>query len=104
MKFKLLLGFFVGAVMLMLTFTTSSFAEGWAPGSCTIDRVGAADNYNFVFVTCPTAGYSNQWFKLDNQNRKELLAVLLTAYSIPSNIQVYVLGDGSTVARLRLVD
>jgi hypothetical protein len=104
MKFKLLIGFFVGASMLILTFASHSFAEGWAPGSCTIDRVGAADSYNFVFVTCPTAGYSNQWFRLDNTNRKELLAVLLTAYSLESNIQVYVLGDGSTIARIRLVD
>ncbi|MDZ7833001.1 MAG: hypothetical protein U5L07_14735 [Desulfobacterales bacterium] len=102
--FKLLACSFIVTALFLFVPVSSSFAAGYADGTCTIDKVGAAANYNFVFVTNPTAGYDNQWFKLDNTNRKELLATLLTAYSMNAEVEIYIEDDGATISRIRMVN
>ncbi|MCP4681555.1 MAG: hypothetical protein GY864_04415 [Desulfobacterales bacterium] len=105
MKGKLIKLLTIGFVVVAL-FTapvSTSFAAGYASGTCTVDKIGAAANFNFVFVTNPTAGYDEQWFRLDNANRKELLATLLTAFSTDAEFEVYVEDDGETISRIRMV-
>ena len=101
MKLKLLVGTFACVCMLMFAFANTSFAAGYAPGTCTIDKVGAAHN-NFFFVTCPEAGYSTKWFKIGDEYRNELLAVLLTAFSSDQEVEIYIEDDGKTVTRIRM--
>ena len=103
MKIKLYIGIIVCAMCFMFASTNPAFTAGYAPGTCTIDKVGAADNYNFCFITCPKAGYNSQWFRLDDKNRKELLAVLLTAFSQNQEVEIYIQDDGHTIERIRMV-
>ena len=103
MKIKLLLGTLVCVCMLLFAFANTSFALGYAQGRCTIDSLGAAATYNFCFVTCPDAGYNNQWFRVDNANRRELLATLLTAFSNGNEVRIH-FKDASTIDRVWVMD
>lgn len=101
--------FFLAAAFCMITclcfanFDTAE-AQGLAPGTCTLDQVGTMQGQNFIYATCPTAGYDNKFFRInDPYIKKELLATALTAISLGSDVRLWIEADGSTCSRIYIM-
>lgn len=100
MRIKFLLIAFFAVLFFAISYADIQ-AAGLAPGRCTIDQVGTMPGQNFIFATCPTAGYNNKYFRInDPQIKKELLATALTAISLGSEVRLWIEDDGSTVSRI----
>jgi hypothetical protein len=78
-------------------------ADTWAIAS--IKEVGQHLGNSIVILTHVSKSpvFTNKFFRLNSENKREMLVIALTAASMEKNIRILINNDGVTIDRIRLI-
>jgi len=100
MKSKLIVLGILVTVGLIFAAPQGVQADSWATVS--IDQVGQDYARSIIIITDTGGVFTHQWCILHPNNKKEMLAVALTAQSQGKNLVVQIDDDGKTINRIRI--